>query len=58
MSEKMKAQAREILDQYLESNQHRKTPERYAILDAVFSMKGHFTLEALGAALELSLIHI
>ena len=48
----MKAQAREILDQYLESNQHRKTPERYAILDAVFSMKGHFTLEALGAALE------
>lgn len=52
MSEKMKAQAREILDQYLESNLHRKTPERYAILDAVFSMKGHFTLEELGAALE------
>ena len=52
MSEKMKAQAREILDQYLESNQHRKTPERYAILDAVFSMRGHFTLEELGAALE------
>ena len=45
MSEKMKAQAREILDQYLESNLHRKTPERYAILDAVFSMRGHFTLE-------------
>ena len=52
MSEKMKAQAREILDQYLESNLHRKTPERYAILDAVFSMRGHFTLEELGAALE------
>lgn len=52
MSEKMKAQAREILDQYLESNMHRKTPERYAILDAVFSMRGHFTLEELGAALE------
>ena len=48
----MKAQAREILDQYLESNLHRKTPERYAILDAVFSMRGHFTLEELGAALE------
>ena len=27
MSEKMKAQAREILDQYLESNLHRKTSE-------------------------------
>lgn len=52
MNEKMKAQAREILDQYLESNLHRKTPERYAILDAVFGMRGHFTLEELGAALE------
>lgn len=52
MNEKMKAQAREILDQYLESNLHRKTPERYAILDAVFSMRGHFTLDELGAALE------
>ena len=51
MSEKMKAQAREILDQYLESNQHRKTPERYAVLDAVYSIDGHFTLEELDAEL-------
>ena len=52
MTDKMKAQAREVLDQYLESNQHRKTPERYAILDAVYSMKGHFTLEDLGTMME------
>lgn len=54
MTDKMKAQARAILDQYLESNQHRKTPERYAILDAIYSLKGHFTLEDLGAMMERS----
>ena len=40
-----------ILDNYLEMNNHRKTPERYAILRAVYSMDGHFTLEELGAEL-------
>ena len=52
MTEEIHAQVREILDNYLESNMHRKTPERYAILDAVYSLEGHFTLEELGAALE------
>ena len=28
---------REILDNYLEQNNYRKTPERFAILDAVYS---------------------
>lgn len=37
-----------ILDSYLETNKHRKTPERYTILDAVYSMKGHFSLDELG----------
>ena len=36
-----------ILDNYLEMNNHRKTPERYAILRAIYSMNGHFTLEEL-----------
>ena len=40
-----------ILDNYLEMNNHRKTPERYAILRAVCNMKGHFTLDELGEAL-------
>lgn len=41
-----------ILDSYLEMNSHRKTPERYAILKAVYSIDGHFTLDELGVKLE------
>ena len=40
-----------ILDNYLEMNNHRKTPERYAILKAVYSMGEHFTLDELGQKL-------
>ena len=40
-----------ILDNYLEMNNHRKTPERYAILRAVYGMEGHFTLDELGEKL-------
>ena len=40
-----------ILDNYLEMNNHRKTPERYAILKAVYDMNDHFTLEELGGKL-------
>jgi len=37
-----------ILDGYLAMNNHRKTPERYAILRAVYDIDGHFTLDELG----------
>ena len=40
-----------ILNGYLEMNNHRKTPERYAILRAVYSMEDHFTLDELGEKL-------
>ena len=36
-----------ILDNFLEMNNHRKTPERYTILKAIYSTEGHFTLEEL-----------
>lgn len=52
MTENVKTKVRDILDNYLETNQHRKTPERYAILDAVYSLNGHFTLEDLSQTLE------
>ena len=49
---KAKAAAQALLDHYLERQGHRKTAERYAILDAVYSTEGHFTLEELGDQLE------
>ncbi len=44
-----------ILDNYLEMNNHRKTPERYAILRAVYSTSRHFTLEELNERLSSEL---
>ena len=41
-----------ILDTYLEMNNHRKTPERYTILKAIYNIDGHFTLEELSAKLD------
>ena len=40
-----------ILDNYLEVNNHRKTPERYTILKAIYKTEGHFTLDELGERL-------
>ena len=40
-----------ILYNYLETNNHRKTRERYTILRAVYGIHGHFTLEDLSAKL-------
>ena len=48
MRESVKETVKEILTHYLELNKYRKTPERYTILDAVYSTTGHFTLEELG----------
>ena len=48
MKENIKDTVRNILTNYLEQNTLRKTPERYAILDAVYDMESHFSLEELG----------
>jgi len=48
MKQNVKPSVRQILTNYLELNNHRKTPERYAILDAVYDIDGHFTLDELG----------
>lgn len=55
MKDDVKASVRQILDGYLDMNGHRKTPERYAILDAVYGMDGHFTLDELGGKLRRDL---
>lgn len=51
MKESVKVAVERILDNYLEMNNHRKTPERYAILNAVYSTNGHFSLDELGEKL-------
>ncbi len=52
MDKNLLTKARNTLTKYLEENGRRKTPERYAILDTVFAMGGHFTLDMLGQKLE------
>jgi len=46
------AHAKEILTDYLETSDLRKTPERYAVLKAIYSFEGHFKIEELGKMLE------
>ena len=47
MDKQAKEDVRQVLAAYLETNNRRKTPERFAILDAMYSMRGHFTLDEL-----------
>jgi Fur family ferric uptake transcriptional regulator len=46
-AEKTKQEVRERFTGYLELHQHRKTPERYAILDEIYSSKVHFDVDEL-----------
>lgn len=50
--ENIRATVRGILTQYLEDNHLRKTPERFAILDTIYSVNTPFTIRELGLLLE------
>jgi Fur family transcriptional regulator, ferric uptake regulator len=47
MNQETKDAVNVILTDYLETHKHRKTSERYAILNEIYSHEGHFDIEQL-----------
>ena len=56
IDEKAKIAARNKLTMFLEGKRLRKTPERYAILDKVFSCNSHFDIMTLYKKMEEMLL--
>ena len=46
-SQNLKETVRQIFTEYLNLHGHRKTPERFAILDTIYSIDSHFDMETL-----------
>lgn len=47
MIENLRDQVRQKLENFLETGGHRRTPERFAVLDVIYEQGGHFDIDTL-----------
>ena len=57
-SDKTKESAKQTFTEYLNKNKLRKTPERFAILDRIYSINGHFDIESLYCYMKENNYHV